>query len=83
LKLRSEDAMENWWSDVDDAVVECLETCGPLTPAEIGRRLALPESAVISLAGMLAREGRVQIRILSAPSRALNRTHPDECIVSA
>ncbi len=60
--------MEAWWDELDDAVVACLEGCESMEPAEIARRLGIPETAVVSLLGMLAREGRVGICRVATPS---------------
>lgn len=59
--------MDGWWSEIDDAVRECLERNGSMTPAEIGRQLHLSESAVTSVVSMLAQEGRVRIERVELP----------------
>jgi len=53
--------MNEFWDDLDDDVLRCLATRGRMTPAEIGRRLGLSESAVVSVIAMLAHEGKVRI----------------------
>jgi DNA-binding CsgD family transcriptional regulator len=63
--------MKSWWSELDDEVVHCLAD-GAIDPAEIGRRLGLPESAVTSLVTSLAREGRVRICLVAAAAPVEN-----------
>jgi hypothetical protein len=60
----------NWWVEIDEAVLGCLAEGGSMTPAEIAGRLALSEETVVSLVGMLAREGRARI-CLVAPMPAV------------
>jgi hypothetical protein len=53
--------MEDWWSEIDSAVIGCLQGRGEVPPAEIGRRLGVSEAAVVSVIAALAREGKVRI----------------------
>jgi hypothetical protein len=55
--------MRDFWGDIEDEVLACLAQRS-MAPAEIGRRLALSEDAVVSLVAMLASEGRVRIRLV-------------------
>jgi hypothetical protein len=58
--------MNEWWSEIDDAVVACLSEIGGTSPDEIGRRLGMSEEAAVSIPGMLAQQGRVRIaRVVS------------------
>lgn len=52
---------EDWWGKLDDEVLDCL-ACGPMSAAELGRRLGVSEEGAVSLVSMLARDGRVRIR---------------------
>jgi len=58
--------MEQWWSELDDAVLACLSAPGGMSPEEIGRRLGMSEAAAVSVLGMLAREGRIRITRVEA-----------------
>ncbi len=60
------DASASWWDEVDDAVVECVAGERSMTPAEIGHRLGMSESAATSIVAMLAQEGRLRIALVSA-----------------
>ena len=53
--------MDDWWGDLDNALLECVAETGSVSAAEAGRRLGVSEEAVVSLAAMLAREGRLRI----------------------
>ena len=53
---------QNWWGDVDAAVLSALETAGgKLTLAEIASRVGMSEDAVRSVIAMLAEQGLVRI----------------------
>lgn len=53
--------MDDWWSEIDDAVLTCLSERGGSGADDIGRRLGMSTQAVMSILGMLAQEGRVYI----------------------
>jgi uncharacterized membrane protein YecN with MAPEG domain len=56
-----EASVNEWWSDLDDDLLTTLGAGGAMTPAELGLRLGISESAIASLLAMLATEGRVRI----------------------
>jgi len=58
--------VEKWWTELDEAVLACLRDLGGISPEEIGRRLGMSAAAVVSVVGMLAREGRVRIARVEA-----------------
>jgi len=52
----------DFWSELDAEVLRCLaEQPGEVTPAELGGRLGMSESAVCSILAMLAETGQVRI----------------------
>jgi DNA-binding IclR family transcriptional regulator len=53
--------MDNWWSEIDGAVLACLREPEGMSPHEIGRRLGMSEAAAVSILSMLVQEGRVRI----------------------
>jgi DNA-binding Lrp family transcriptional regulator len=61
---------EDWWSTMDADTLRCLGADGPMTPAELGKRLGISEDgledAVTSLVSHLAREGRGRICLVAA-----------------
>jgi hypothetical protein len=67
-------AMNTWWTDLDDAVLECLET-GPTSPAELAGRLGMSEASATSLLCLLAQEGRVRIALVESASGAVTGAH--------
>jgi DNA-binding GntR family transcriptional regulator len=56
-----EAAMTDWWSELDDEIVNCLVDQESLTPAELSSRVGMSTEAVTSLLGRLAQEGRIAI----------------------
>jgi hypothetical protein len=53
--------MEDWWTEIDDAVRGCLERNGPMAPSEIAGQLGMSEGAVCSVLSLLAQEGKLRI----------------------
>jgi len=54
--------MDNWWGEIDDAILHCLHDAGgAMAPADIGRRLGMSEDAARSALAMLAHEGKIRI----------------------
>lgn len=53
--------MADWWTEIEGEILSCLERTGITTPAEIGRRLGMPEAAAASLLSILVREGKVRM----------------------
>ncbi len=56
--------MDEWWSDLDEALLRALRESGPMTLADLGRRLGLSETAVASASAMLAVEGKIRFTAL-------------------
>jgi len=57
---------EDWWGTVDADTLRCLAENGPMTPAELGKRLGISEDGATSLVSHLAREGRVHICLVES-----------------
>ena len=55
-----------WWKDLEDDVLRCLEGRGSIEPIEIADKLGMSEAAATSLLALLAREGKVRIRSVEA-----------------
>ena len=64
MNAAKEGSVNEWWSDLDDDLLATLGAGGAMTPAELGLRLGISESAIASLLAMLATEGRVRIRLV-------------------
>jgi hypothetical protein len=58
--------VDDWWTEFDNAVLDCLAGKGPLAPAEIGRRLGISETATTSILMMLAQESKIRICLVEA-----------------
>ena len=69
--------MDEWWSEIDDAILACLKDIGGTSPEEIGRRLGMSEEAAVSVLGMLTQEGRVRISRVEALPWSVNRQLTD------
>jgi DNA-binding Lrp family transcriptional regulator len=57
--------MTDWWTDIDEDILTCLDREGTLAPADIGQRLGLSEGAVTSALSLLVGEGKVRICLVS------------------
>ncbi|SRR6266545_6503051 len=56
--------MIDWWTETDSAILDCLRQAGPMSPADLARRVALSEGEVTHFVSMLVREGKVRIRLI-------------------
>lgn len=54
-------AIMDWWSELDDEIVNCLADQESLTPGELSQKVGMSTEAVTSLLGRLAQEGRITI----------------------
>jgi DNA-binding Lrp family transcriptional regulator len=68
-----EPLMIDWWSETDDAIVECLRALGPTSPEELSRRIGLSVGDVSAFLAMLVRDGRVRIRSVDLTSEETSR----------
>lgn len=58
--------MADWWTELEAEILSCLERTGIATPAAIGRDLGVSEAATVSFLSMLAREGKIRIRLVES-----------------
>ena len=58
--------MVDWWSETEHDIVECLHRDGALSPAELGCRVGVSETEAAMFLCMLAREGKVRIRLVES-----------------
>jgi hypothetical protein len=72
--------MLDWWSETEHAIVDCLESGGPMSPEDLAQRVGISEGETTAFLCMLAREKKVVIRLVglddkraSQPSRATAR----------
>jgi DNA-binding Lrp family transcriptional regulator len=69
--------MDDWWDEIDSAVMSCLRSRGPMAPSEIGRALGMSEAAAASVVTALAKQGKVRICLVQA-----SPTHVDQAQMS-
>ena len=69
--------MADWWTELEGEILNCLERAGAVTPAELGRRLGIPEAATASLLSVLVRDGKVRIRLVELACGASDELEPD------
>jgi hypothetical protein len=53
--------MDDWWNEIDGEILSILAAAGPVAPAEVARRLGVPESSATSLIWGLVCAGKVRI----------------------
>jgi hypothetical protein len=68
--------MVDWWSVTEHDIVECLHRDGALSPAELGDRVGLSETEATVFLCMLAREGKIRIRLVESVDEARSRPSP-------
>ena len=68
--------MDDWWADLDGEILRCLREGGPSTPAEVGRRLGVSETAATSLLCVLAGAGKVRISLVEPNDGAADSRFP-------
>ena len=57
---------EDWWVTVDAETLRCLADNGPMSPADLGKRLGISEEGATSLISHLVREGKVRICLIAS-----------------
>jgi DNA-binding Lrp family transcriptional regulator len=53
--------MDDWWAEIDGAILEALAGHGPMTPADVAKHAGISEGEATAFLAMLAREGRVRM----------------------
>jgi predicted ArsR family transcriptional regulator len=69
--------MADWWTELESEILNCLERAGAVTPAELGRRLGIPEAATASLLSVLVGDGKVRTRLVEVARGASDELEPD------
>jgi len=54
--------MQDWWHGLEREILDCVQTRGDVTPAELAVKLGMSEAGVSSLLALLVTEGKIQIR---------------------
>ena len=63
--------MSDWWAELENELLSCVEEIGLATPAEVGRRLGFSEASAASLLAILVREGKVRMCLVQSASHAV------------
>jgi predicted ArsR family transcriptional regulator len=58
--------MVDWWSETEQAILECLRRDGGTSPGELARRLRISEGETTMFLCMLTREGKVRLRLVES-----------------
>lgn len=56
--------MIDWWSESEHAILECLGDGAALSPEDLARCVGMSEQDTIAFVCMLAREGKLRIRLV-------------------
>ena len=56
--------MENGWTEIDGEILSLVEHTGQTSPQEIARDLGISEGEATAFLCMLAREGKIRIRLV-------------------
>jgi DNA-binding Lrp family transcriptional regulator len=65
--------MIDWWSETDQAILQCLGAAGPMSPEELARQVGLSAGELSAFLAMLVREGRVRIRSIELGEEEVKR----------
>lgn len=60
-----------WWNELDDAILACLDSGRMMTTGEIAQKLGVSESAAGSFLAQLALSDKVRILTVASVPRAL------------
>jgi hypothetical protein len=65
--------MVDWWSETEDAIVECLARDGAMSPEDLAQRVGISEGETTAFLCMLAREKKVLIRLVGLKDAPASR----------
>jgi DNA-binding Lrp family transcriptional regulator len=68
--------MEDWWTDTDNAILECLRERGAMSPVELARRLGISPGESTTLVCLLAAQGKVKVRLVELEEEEPGPTVP-------
>ncbi len=61
--------IENFWTELDNTILECLRNGGPMSPAEVGRRTGISEGEATAFLTVLIGEGTVRLHLVGITER--------------
>jgi DNA-binding Lrp family transcriptional regulator len=59
--------IEKFWTDTDNAILECLRARGTMSPVELAERLGISPGECTTLVCFLATQGKVKIALVELP----------------
>src|SRR5262249_44491155 len=65
---RGAHAMIDWWSDTEHAVIDALDSAGPMSPQDLAQRVGISEGEAIAYLCMRAKEKKVAIQLVGLTS---------------
>jgi len=65
--------MVDWWSETEEAILNCLREAGALSPKDLAHRVAISDGEAIVFLCMLAKEEKVAIRLVEC-AESVRRT---------
>ena len=65
--------MVDWWSETEHAIVECLESAGPMSPEDLAHGVGISEGEATAFLCMLARENKISIRLVGLKDEPASR----------
>lgn len=68
--------MNTVWNEIDQEVLDCLRMNGAMAPHEVARALGLTEGEATSFLCLLAREGKLKIRLVEAIDAVVELRQP-------
>ena len=68
--------IENFWTDTDGAILECLRARGAMSPIELAERLGVSPGESTTLVCLLAAQGKLKIRLVELPDDEPNALVP-------
>ena len=66
--------MIDWWSETENAILECLGRAGSMSPEDLARRLGISEGETTAFLCMLAREKKIAIQLVGMTGSPSSRS---------
>ena len=69
--------MDSVWSEIDAEILGCLSLNGAMAPDEVARELSISEGEATAFLCILAREGKIRIRLVEAVDAEIELRQPE------
>ena len=67
---------DSWWGETDAEILRLVGRKSPIAPAEIAREMGISEGEATAALCMLAREGKLRIRLVEAVPTSKRQKQP-------